>query len=106
MIWDPSLLDANEGIRFRGLSIPEVQQQLPSFNLNAGDGDPIPEGLLWLLMTGEIPTKDETKGLMNELRERSELPEKVVNLIANFPHSSMHPMTQLSSAILGFIILF
>ena len=29
MLWDISLLDANEGIRFRGLSIPELQAKLP-----------------------------------------------------------------------------
>jgi citrate synthase len=28
MIWETSLLDAQEGIRFRGYSIPELQQKL------------------------------------------------------------------------------
>ena len=29
MIWEPSLLDAEEGIRFRGYSIPELREKLP-----------------------------------------------------------------------------
>ena len=30
MLWETSLLDAEEGIRFRGYSIPELKTQLPS----------------------------------------------------------------------------
>lgn len=29
MLWETSLLDPEEGIRFRGLSIPELQEKLP-----------------------------------------------------------------------------
>ena len=29
IVWEPSLLDAQEGIRFRGMTIPEVQKALP-----------------------------------------------------------------------------
>ena len=52
MFYPCSSLDPKEGIRFRGLSIPEIQQQLPKV-LN----QPIPEATFWLLMTGEIPNK-------------------------------------------------
>jgi citrate synthase len=51
MLWETSLLDPEEGIRFRGYSIPELQEKLPK--AKAG-GEPIPEGLLWLLMTGDV----------------------------------------------------
>jgi len=30
MLWDPSVLDANEGIRFWGRTIPECQEVLPA----------------------------------------------------------------------------
>lgn len=40
-----------QGIRFRGLSIPECQKLLPG--AKAG-GEPLPEGLLWLLLTGKV----------------------------------------------------
>ena len=42
-----------QGIRFRGYTIPELQEKLPSY---PGGSEPQPEGLLWLLLTGEIPT--------------------------------------------------
>ena len=40
-----------QGIRFRGLSIPECQKVLPpAFS----GGEPLPEGILWLLVTGKV----------------------------------------------------
>jgi hypothetical protein len=51
MLWETSLLDAEEGIRFRGYSIPELQATLPGAQPG---GEPLPEGLLWLLLTGEV----------------------------------------------------
>merc|ERR1719348_2500194 len=49
MVWETSVLDPEEGIRFRGLSIPECQDQLPKA---VGGQEPLPEGLFWLLCTG------------------------------------------------------
>ncbi|KAJ1384047.1 hypothetical protein B484DRAFT_410928 [Ochromonadaceae sp. CCMP2298] len=48
---ETSLLDAQEGIRFRGLSIPELQAKLPTFKGPAGQGEILPEALMWLLLT-------------------------------------------------------
>ena len=56
MVYETSLLDANEGIRFRGYSIPDLQQKLPRAK---GGQEPLPEGLFYLLLTGEMPTADE-----------------------------------------------
>ena len=42
---ETSLLDAQEGIRFRGYSIPELQQKLPKAH---GGTEPLPEGLFHL----------------------------------------------------------
>ncbi|KAK4379622.1 hypothetical protein RND71_001484 [Anisodus tanguticus] len=50
LLWETSLLDPDEGIRFRGLSIPECQKVLPAAEPG---GEPFPEGLLWLLLTGK-----------------------------------------------------
>lgn len=41
----------SQGIRFRGLSIPECQKLLPAAKPG---GEPLPEGLLWLLLTGKV----------------------------------------------------
>ena len=93
MLWETSLLDAQEGIRFRGYTIPELQEKLPTA---ISGGEPQPEGLLWLLLTGEIPSKDQVDALTQDLHALSELPAHVEPMIRAFP-KSMHPMTQASS---------
>lgn len=45
------LIHTLQGIRFRGLSIPECQKVLPAAK---PEGEPLPEGLLWLLLTGKV----------------------------------------------------
>eukprot|EP00732_Lithocolla_globosa_P004672 Lithocolla_globosa_v1_NODE_4430_length_1436_cov_629.953657.p1 type:complete len:457 gc:universal NODE_4430_length_1436_cov_629.953657:1383-13(-) len=95
LICETSLLDSEEGIRFRGLSIPECQQQLPKA---PGGREPLPEGLWWLLLTGEIPTTEQVKGVSAEWVARSEIPSHVESMINSFP-KTLHPMTQLSAAV-------
>ncbi len=41
LVSETSLLDAQEGIRFRGYSIPDLQQRLPKAQ---GGTEPLPEG--------------------------------------------------------------
>ena len=94
MVWETSLLDADEGIRFRGHTIPELQQTLPKFKQG---GEPLPEALLWLLLTGEVPTDEQTKSVTEDLHSRAKVPDHVLQMIKNFP-KGMHPMTQLSAA--------
>ncbi|WVQ67874.1 citrate synthase, mitochondrial [Kwoniella sp. B9012] len=95
LIWEGSVLDAEEGIRFRGLTIPEVQQKLPTA---PGGTEPLPEGLFWLLVTGEVPTEEQVKGLSQEWAARAELPKFVEELIDRCPNT-LHPMTQFSIAV-------
>ncbi len=57
---ETSVLDSNEGIRFRGLSIPDCQRVLAKAE---GGAEPLPEGLFWLLVTGDVPTKEQVKSL-------------------------------------------
>ncbi|CAM6050826.1 unnamed protein product [Sphagnum compactum] len=97
MLWETSLLDADEGIRFRGLSIPECQKKLPAA---IKGGEPLPEGLLWLLVTGEVPNKDQVAGLTKDLRARSKVPGFVFDVLNQFPKSA-HPMTQLTAGIMA-----
>lgn len=95
MVWETSVLDPEEGIRFRGYSIPECQKLLPK----APNGsEPLPEGLFWLLCTGEIPTQEQVNGLSREWAKRADLPTHVVNLLDQLP-SNVHPMSQLSAAL-------
>jgi len=99
MLWETSLLDPIEGIRLRGYTLPELQEKLPSYSGKADD-EPTPEGLLWLLLTGEIPTKAQCDGLTAELHSRAKLPAHVEPLIRSLP-KGMHPMTQLSIGIMA-----
>ncbi|MFS9669681.1 hypothetical protein, partial [Klebsiella pneumoniae] len=41
LVTETSLLDAQEGIRFRGYSIPELQDKLPK---SPNGSEPLPEG--------------------------------------------------------------
>ncbi|KAJ2713461.1 citrate (Si)-synthase, partial [Coemansia spiralis] len=95
MIWDTSLLDANEGIRFRGMSIPEVQENLPK---PKGASETTPEALFWLLLTGEIPTAAQAQSVTDELNARASLPQFVADLIDRCPNT-LHPMSQFALAV-------
>lgn len=95
LVTETSVLDPDEGIRFRGLSIPECQKVLPKAD---GGDEPLPEGLFWLLVTGEVPTKNQVKQLSREWAERAALPQHVVTLLNNLPNT-LHPMSQFSAAV-------
>lgn len=95
MIYETSLLDSHEGIRFRGHSIPELSQKLPKFK---NGSEPIPEGLLWLLITGEIPTQAEVQEVTQDLAQRASVPSWITDLQRRLP-KTMHPMTQFNIAI-------
>lgn len=92
MLWDPSVLDSEEGIRFWGKSIPECQQVLPS----AKDGsEMLPESMFWYLLTGKVPSEKQVEAFQADLAERStRVPAFVEKMIDNFP-KTLHPMTQL-----------
>ncbi|CAI2181122.1 9549_t:CDS:2, partial [Funneliformis geosporum] len=95
LIWEGSVLDPEEGIEFRGLTIPDCRKRLPA----ADDGEePLPEGLFWLLVTGEIPTKEQVKALSAEWAARSSIPSFVEDLIDRCPNT-LHPMSQFSLAV-------
>ncbi|GMI49298.1 hypothetical protein TrCOL_g5199 [Triparma columacea] len=95
MLWETSNLDAEEGIRFRGLTIPDCQQVLPTFKGPSGpeNGEPLLESLFWLLLTSEVPTKEQVDTLTADLHKRAELPGHVVGILNSLP-KDMHPMTQ------------
>lgn len=97
MVWEPSALDPQEGIRFRGYSIPELSKLLPTAE---GDDEPLPEGLFWLMLVGEIPTGEEVRWLTDQWTRRSNVPQYVFRTIDALPIES-HPMTQLSTAVMA-----
>lgn len=95
LVWEGSVLDAEEGIRFRGKTIPECQQLLPKAS---GGEEPLPEGLFWLLLTGEVPTEQQVRELSAEWAARADVPKFVEELIDRCPND-LHPMAQFSLAV-------
>ncbi|XP_023738822.1 citrate synthase, mitochondrial isoform X2 [Lactuca sativa] len=97
LLWEISLLDPDEGIRFRGLSIPECQKVLPAAKPG---GEPLLEGLLWLLLTGKVPTTEQVNALSKELRTRAIIPDHVYKAINALPITA-HSMTQFTTSVMA-----
>lgn len=99
MLWEGSVLDAERGIAFHGKSIPDCEKVLPTASdIGLNGKEMIPESMLWLLLTGKVPTKEESKLLAEELASKGKLPSYVEKIIDSFP-KTMHPMTQFASAV-------
>ncbi len=97
LVTDTSKLDPEEGIRFKGYSIPELQEKLPRIN---PDGEPLPEGLFYLMLIGEIPTKEDVSNITKDWATRAHVPQHVFDVIDAMPKNSK-PMTQFSAAIIS-----
>src|SRR5215204_3921163 len=90
LVTETSLLDAQEGIRFRGYTIPELQQKLPKADSGS---EPLPEGLFYLMLVGELPTEEDVQHLTSVWQRRSHVPNHVFATLEALPVST-HPMTQ------------
>ncbi|EAQ90105.1 conserved hypothetical protein [Chaetomium globosum CBS 148.51] len=56
MVWEGSVLDANEGIRFHGRTIKDCQKELPKGKTGT---EMLPEAMFWLLLTGKVPSVNQ-----------------------------------------------
>jgi citrate synthase len=97
LVSETSLLDAQEGIRFRGYSIPELQQKLPKAH---GGTEPLPEGLFYLMLLGDLPTEEDVQMITSNWQRRSHVPNHVFAAIEALPIAT-HPMTQFVIAIMA-----
>ncbi len=97
LVTDISYLDPNEGIRFRGLTIPEVLEKLPKV---PGGEMPYVEGFFFFLLTGDIPSEEDVKEVADEFRKRSAVPKYVYDILRAMPADS-HPMVMFSAAIVS-----
>ncbi|TAE14169.1 MAG: citrate (Si)-synthase, eukaryotic [Bacteroidetes bacterium] len=89
LVTETSLLDAQEGIRFRGYSIPELQEKLQK----APNGsEPLPEALFYLMLIGELPTDEDVNHITSVWQRRSHVPNHVFAAIDALPLNT-HPMT-------------
>jgi len=97
LVTDISYLDPNEGIRFRGHTIPELMAKLPKA---PGAEMPYVEGHIHLLLTGEVPSESDIAELVADFRGRAKLPEYVKGIVKAMPLDT-HPMTMFSAGILA-----
>ncbi|PLX08323.1 MAG: type I citrate synthase [Marinilabiliales bacterium] len=97
LITDISYLDPNEGIRYRGHTLPEVIKLLPK---PEGSEMPYVEGLIYLLLMGEVPNEKEVEEMLEEFERRKTVPKYVYEVIDALPCKS-HPMIMFSAAIMS-----
>ena len=97
LLTDISYVDPAEGIRFRGMSIPEVLKKLPKAR---GGKIPLVGGLYYLLLIGEVPTKEQAMEVEAEWAKRAVVPDYIFKMIKSMPQET-HPMTLFSQAVLG-----
>src|ERR1044071_1643338 len=89
LVTETSKLDPEEGIRFRGYSIPELREKLPK----APNGtEPLPEGIFYLMLVGELPKEADVTHVTETLQRRSHVPNHVFAAIDALPLNT-HPMT-------------
>jgi citrate synthase len=96
MLYETSKLHPTEGIEYRGMDLFKIREKAPK---TIPGGQPIPEGVLWLLLTGELPTEKETESFKEDMFKRGQLTADEEKLIKGLP-KDMHPMTQLSAGTL------
>ncbi len=93
-----SKLDPEEGIRFRGYSIPDLKSLLPKIK---DEGEPLPEGIFYLMLTGELPSKEDVRYISEQWALRAQgIPPHVFDVIESLPKDA-HPMIQFNTAILA-----
>jgi citrate synthase len=97
LVTETSLLDAQDGIRFRGYSIPDLQEKLPKA---PSGSEPLPEGLFYLMLVGDLPTEEDVHHLTSVWQRRSHVPNHVFATIEALPVTT-HPMTQFVVAIMA-----
>src|SRR5512138_1727842 len=97
LVTDISYLDPQEGIRFRGKTIPETFAALPKAK---GSKYPTVESFWFFLLTGDIPTQAQVDEVVAEWKKRQVVPSYVWDAIRALPRDS-HPMVMLSTGLLA-----
>lgn len=97
LVSETSLLDPQKGIRFRGYTIPELREKLPK---SAKGSEPLPEGLFYLMLVGELPKPEDTAYITSILQRRSHVPSHVFETIDALPLTT-HPMTMFVTGVMA-----
>ena len=86
LVCDTSEVPPDKGLIIRGIELKDLF-------------DKWPEEILWLLLVGKLPTKEELADLHKELKAREEVPQYVWDVLDAMPADS-HPMAMFNTAIL------
>jgi citrate synthase len=86
LLCDTSEVDPDRGLIVRGIPIADLT-------------DRVPEEIFHLLLTGELPDKEELASLQDEFRSRAKVPDYVWKVLEAMPSDS-HPMAMFNTAIL------
>jgi citrate synthase len=97
LLTDISFVDPEHGILFRGMTIPETLKSLPKAR---GGKMPLVGGLYYLLMVGEVPSKEQAQAVEAEWARRAVVPDYVFKMLKAMPRDT-HPMILLSQAVLA-----
>ena len=97
LVTDISYLDPQEGIRFRGKTIPETFEALPKA---PGSKYPTVESFWYFLLTGDVPTQAQVDEVLVEWKTRQAVPQYVFEALRALPRDS-HPMVMLSVGLLA-----
>lgn len=97
LVTDISYLDPQEGIRFRGMTIPETFAALPKA---PGSTYPTVESFWYFLLTGDVPTQADVDAVLAEWKVRQTVPQYVFDAIRGLPRDA-HPMVMLSVGLLA-----
>jgi len=86
LLCDTSEVHPDRGLIVRGVPISELT-------------DRVPEEIFYLLLTGQLPDKEELAALQEEIRTRAKVPDYVWKVLEAMPSDS-HPMAMFNTAIL------
>jgi citrate synthase len=87
LICDTSRVPQDKGLIVRGMPLAELVNRTP-------------EEVYFLMLTGDLPTKEELNSFCDDLKSRKKVPGYVWNLLKAMPKDS-HPMAMLNTAILS-----
>ncbi len=86
LVCDTSLVEPDKGLVIRDIPVKQLTKKLP-------------EEILWLLLTGELPSEEELKSLQADLKKRQRVPDYVWKVLNAMPLNS-HPMAMFNTLIL------
>jgi len=87
LVCDTSLVDPDKGLIIRGIPVAHL-------------ADKLPEEILVLLLTGELPEADDLRNLQDDLAGRAKPPAFLWDVLRAMPKDS-HPMAMLGAALLA-----